>query len=136
MPKGILLITPDRKTRDIFSRVQAAVAPEIPFWGVEDTRMGSDVLSAYGSHVIFLDVTMPYAWEFLDRLKRSEQYGEIPVVVMMFTMSREEWEEAKVRGAQAYCFRSYDADYFREILTALAGHIREGTLASMRYTVY
>ena len=90
---------------------------------------GREGLQALGEHadveLIFLDVNMPQmnGLEFLQEVKRSSAFMEIPVVMVSTEGKDEDTERALQAGASAYIKKPFQANEVLEAVAQIAGAV-------------
>ncbi len=75
--------------------------------------------------LIFLDINMPVmtGWQFLTKIKRNEQYKDIPVIIFSTSSHRRDINIAFDLGAQSYCVKPDEPEDLRSMLSLIVKHI-------------
>jgi CheY-like chemotaxis protein len=83
--------------------------------------------------IIFLDINMPQmnGWRCLTKLKESETYKGIPVIMYSTSSNKKDIEIAFDLGALFFFTKPNDYKQLKEFLRIVVLHLEEGSLDSM-----
>lgn len=123
MIKTFLLADDDPDDVALFREALCIIDPSIVFHFAQDGRAALERLSDKNLEepdIIFLDINMPImnGWECLAKLKLSDLYNYIPVVIYSTASYRKEIEKAFDMGA--FCFFTKPTDFDQLIINLRA----------------
>jgi CheY-like chemotaxis protein len=121
MVKTFLLADDDPDDVAIFREALFIIDPNIVFYFANNGRVALEKLGDKDLEepdIIFLDINMPVmnGWECLTKLKLSESYNDIPVIIYSTASYKREIEKAFDLGA--LCFFTKPTD-FKELIINL-----------------
>jgi CheY-like chemotaxis protein len=138
MRKIFLLVDDDTDDTDMFHEALTEIDPSTVFYRAVD---GVDALSILEKHeqpmphIIFLDVNMPRmdGWECLARLKTSDAYKNIPV--MMYSTSAHQRDIDMALGHGALCYMTKPSEYsqLKKILAEIIAHLDDNLLDAIKH---
>jgi CheY-like chemotaxis protein len=140
MNRVFLLADDDPDDVDMFREALSTIDPAIVFYHAQDGRGVLDILGDKNlakPDIIFLDINMPImnGWECLAKLKESEWYRNIPVVIYSTASYHKEVDKAFDMGAICFFTKPTEfkqliinlgmiADNLGKDMLALIGHLK------------
>lgn len=128
----------DTDDTDMFHEALMDVDPSSVFHRARD---GQDALAKLEKsamelpHIIFLDINMPRmnGWECLAKLKASDTYKSIPV--MMYSTSAHQRDIDTALDQGALCFMTKPSEYkeLKKILAEIITHLDDNLLDAVRH---
>lgn len=134
MNKVFLLVDDDSDDSELFSEAIHENDAEIAVHAAANGREAFRVLDQIERpDIIFLDINMPImnGWECLTRLKTSNEYKDIPVIMYSTSSHKKDIDLAAETGAAAFMSKPHDYQELRRILQELTDHVRKGTINSI-----
>jgi two-component system, chemotaxis family, chemotaxis protein CheY len=122
MPLDVLIVDDSAAIRKILHRV--LVQAELPLGKVLEARDGQDALKKLGSNsvgLILSDIHMPNmdGIEMLSRLKSSDEFRAVPVIMVTTGGSQDKVLQALELGAAGYVRKPFTPDQIKEKLEGL-----------------
>ncbi|MCW3082791.1 MAG: rcp1 3 [Bacteroidetes bacterium] len=125
MIQSILLVDDDADDTELFSEALHDIAPSILLFYAKD---GIDALEKLDKmqelpELIFLDINMPRmnGWECLGKLKSSDQYQKIPVIMYSTSSIKKEMEIATSLGAINFISKPDNFTSLKNVLMVATG---------------
>lgn len=120
--RGTILVIDDEP--DL--RLLARIALEQAGYRVLEAGTGEDglaVIEAEEPDLVLLDLRLPGmpGWEVLDRLRSSERWGKLPVVVISAHASGHTLKEAQEQGSDGYLVKPFQRERLLAIAEKYAG---------------
>jgi len=83
--------------------------------------------------LIFLDINMPMmnGWQCLSRLKQTESYKDIPVIIYSTSSYPEDLEKSQHGGALCFFTKPSNFQQLKSSLAIVADHVNTGSLKSL-----
>lgn len=108
-------------------RLLARIALEQGGYRVLEAGTGEDGLALIESSqpdLVLLDLRLPgmQGWEVLDRLRKSERWRDLPVVVVSAHASGHTLKEAKDQGSDDYLVKPFQRERLLAIAAKYAGN--------------
>lgn len=134
MKKRFLLIDDDSDDRELFSEALLAVDPvsicdRLPDGEEALTKLASKQLDK--PDIIFLDINLPTmsGWQILSRLKKTEDYKQIPVII--YSTSTNPKDKLTAEDMGALCFFTKPANYrtLKSILEIVVKNIESNSIS-------
>lgn len=128
MEKIFLLADDDTDDTELFCEALEQVDPSIICYCAADGKKLLEILdneSLKKPQLIFLDINMPgmNGWECLKRLKDSEAYRQIPVLMYSTSAHQREADRALDMGALCFFTKPTYFNELKEILQVLASNV-------------
>jgi len=134
--KKFLIVDDDSDDRELFCEALGEVIPDSTCYNAPNGRKAIIALDNREINLpdlIFLDINMPVmnGWQCLSRLKETEAYKAIPVIMYSTSSYPEDVERAQRSGA--VCFFSKPSNYqdLKKSLALFANYINTGSLATL-----
>lgn len=111
MIKKILLIDDDTDDLEMFSEALSEVDPSVKCIQAIDCFIALELLEKKAEpDLIFLDINMPRmnGWECLSKLKNTEEYKNIPVIMYSTSSHQKEKETASELGASDFISKPHN----------------------------
>jgi CheY-like chemotaxis protein len=116
----ILLIDDDIDDQLIFCEIIQEISPVIVCISAHNGLEGLNKLAGMdpGPTMIFLDLNMPgiSGWECLERIRRDQRTGRIPVVIMTTSDNQADRKRALELGARAFVTKTADLVSLRHVI--------------------
>ena len=129
--KRFLLTDDDRDDREMFSEALASIAPDIVYHWAEDGRQALQLLANNDKpDILFLDINMPImnGWELLHKLKKDNNYNDIPVIIYTTSSEQRDKEIAKDLGALCFVTKPDNFKIMKSILKVVVDHLNKNSL--------
>ncbi len=125
MGKFFLLVDDDNDDAELFSEALAEINPPVNFYHVEDGHRAFHFLSNAQNKkpdIIFLDINMPEVsgWQCLIKLKKHEDYKNIPVIMYSTSSALRDKQIAIELGALGLLTKPADFKILVKILNNIA----------------
>ncbi|MEO6305101.1 MAG: response regulator [Bacteroidia bacterium] len=133
--KIILLIDDDADDCKLFSDALVETDPTTIFYNATNGRDAFKVLEKINTpDVIFLDINMPVmnGWECLDKLKKTEAYLHIPVIMYSTSTDQKEMSIAAERGALHFISKPYNYLELKRTLDMVVSKLHSNELHTLR----
>lgn len=87
--------------------------------------------------LIFLDINLPVmnGWDFLKKLKQSEQLRKIPVVIYSTSSHQRDKDIAGELGAVCFITKPDQYRQIRQLLSGIVQHLKHHTIASLAQAI-
>lgn len=122
MPVDVLIVDDSAAIRKILQRVlHQAEIPIGQIFEAGDGQQAVDALEEHSVGLILSDINMPNmdGLEFLGRLKASEAWRQVPVIMITTEGSQAKVMEAVQLGARGFLRKPFTAEQIKEKLTGL-----------------
>jgi CheY-like chemotaxis protein len=134
--KKFLIIDDDADDREMFCEALREVMPECICRGASNGRRAFQALDNAEMDIpdlIFLDINMPVmnGWQCLKKLKDSEAYKHIPVIMYSTSSYPEDVEKAQHLGALCFFSKPPRFEELKKGLALVVAHQRAGSLGSL-----
>ena len=134
--KKFLIVDDDTDDRDLFREALEEVTPDSVCYNAPN---GLRALLALENgeievpDIIFLDINMPVmnGWQLLAKLKESQVYKMIPVIMYSTSSFQEDIEKAQQLGALCFLTKPSNFKKLKSILALVADHMYNGSLNSL-----
>ena len=129
--KRFLLTDDDRDDREMFSEALASIAPDIVYHWAEDGRQALQLLAGNDKpDILFLDINMPVmnGWELLHKLKKDNNYNDIPVIIYTTSSEQRDKEIAKDLGALCFVTKPDNFRLMKSILKVVVDDLDKNSL--------
>ena len=128
MQKVFLLADDDSDDADLFGEALMEIDPAIIFYHAPNGLLIWDKLEnkdLQQPHIIFLDINMPgmNGWQCLAKLKNTETYKNIPVIIYSTTSNQREIEIAQDLGAACFITKPNDYKLLKQLLSIIAENL-------------
>jgi two-component system chemotaxis response regulator CheY len=122
MPLDVLIVDDSAAIRKILHRV--LVQAELPLGRVLEANDGQEALSTLGENpvgLILSEINMPNmdGIEMLGRLKASEEFKAVPIIMVTTENSQDKVLQALELGAAGYVRKPFTPDQIKEKLAGL-----------------
>ena len=139
--KRVLIVDDDQDDTSLFSEALNDVDPGSVCYCATDGLEAIEKLdSSEIQHpdIIFLDLNMPgmNGWECLSKLKSTEHYRNIPVIIHTTSARKDDRELARELGAICFVTKSYDFKQIKQMLQIVLEKLRLNAPGSICETVY
>jgi CheY-like chemotaxis protein len=132
--KKFLLTDDDRDDREMFSEALASIAPDIVYHWAEDGQQALQLLASDDKpDVLFLDINMPVmnGWELLHKLKKDNNYNDIPVIIYTTSSEQRDKEIAKDLGALCFVTKPDNFRLMKSILKVVVDNLDKNSLEAV-----
>lgn len=122
MPVDVLIVDDSAAIRKILQRVlHQAEIPIGQIFEAGDGQQAVDTLEEHSVGLILSDINMPNmdGLQFLGRLKASEAWRQVPVIMITTEGSQAKVMEAVQLGARGFLRKPFTAEQIKEKLTGL-----------------
>jgi CheY-like chemotaxis protein len=129
--KKFLLTDDDRDDREMFSEALASIAPDVVYHWAEDGRHALQLLANNDKpDILFLDINMPVmnGWELLHKLKKDNNYNDIPVIIYTTSSEQRDKEIAKDLGALCFVTKPDNFRLMKSILKVVVENLDKNSL--------
>lgn len=138
MGKIFLLVDDDTDDTDMFHEALMEVDPSTVFYRATDGHDALAKLEKYQHempHIIFLDINMPRmdGWECLARLKATDIYKNIPVMMYSTSAHQRDIDIAMDRGALCFMTKPSDYNELRHVLATIITNLDGNLLDAVRH---
>ena len=122
MPKQILIVDDSEMTRRLISTAIRRLG-DIEYEEAKDGFEAIQKLSAKRFDLLFVDINMPNinGLELIDYCQQSEQYKEIPIIVVSTEDSLKDQEKGIALGATNYLMKPIQLDQLIRVITHTIG---------------
>ncbi len=122
MPKQILIVDDSEMTRRLISTAIRKLG-DIEYEEAKDGFEAIQKLSAKCFDLLFVDINMPNinGLELIDYCQQSEQYKEIPIIVVSTEDSLKDQEKGIALGATNYLMKPIQLDQLIRVITHTIG---------------
>jgi CheY-like chemotaxis protein len=122
MPKRILIVDDSEMTRRLISTAIRGLG-DIEYEEAKDGFEAIQKLPTERFDLLFVDINMPNinGLELIDYCKQSEQYHQIPIVIISTEDSHKDQEKGLELGASAYLLKPIHLDQLIEIIKTTIG---------------
>lgn len=134
--KVFLLADDDSDDADLFREALLELDPSIIFYHAPDGLVIWEKLedkSLLPPQIIFLDINMPgmNGWQCLAKLKNTEAYKKIPVIIYSTTSNKREVEIAQDLGACCFITKPNDFKILKQVLQIIAENLDKDFLKAI-----
>lgn len=133
---NFLIVDDDTDDREMFCEALEMAAPGNACYQAANGRKAFTALENGEMPIpdlIFLDINMPVmnGWQLLLKLKQTEAYKSIPVIMYSTSSHQEDMEKAQQLGALCFFIKPFSFMQLKQSLALVAHHAGNGTLASL-----
>lgn len=138
--KNILIIDDDADDREMFYEALREVIADAVCYSASNGHKALMALDdgEFGiPSLIFLDINMPVmnGWQFLSKLKGTEKYKNIPVIMYSTSSQPEDLEKAQHSGALCFFTKPSRFLELKNILALVAEHIHNNSLETLHTAI-
>lgn len=131
-----LLIDDDADDRELFAEALDTVDPAITCSfseNAEDALVKLETEKIAQPNLIFLDINLPgmNGWECLKKLKESDQYKNIPVIIYSTSSHQRDKQEAEMSGALCLITKPSNFKQLIKVLTEIVTHVKNNSYSSI-----
>ncbi|PID58297.1 two-component system response regulator [candidate division KSB3 bacterium] len=122
MSKNILIVDDSEMTRRLISTAIRRLE-DIEYEEAKDGFEAIQKLPTNAFDMLFVDINMPNinGLELIDYCKQSEQYRQIPIVIISTEDSRRDQEKGLELGASAYLLKPIQLDQLLDVIKTTLG---------------
>jgi CheY-like chemotaxis protein len=134
--KNFLIVDDDDDDREMFCEALQEVNPDCQCYTAQNGRRAITALEdgeIDKPDLIFLDINMPVmnGWQCLSKLKESETYKAIPVIMYSTSSYPEDVKSAQRLGALCFFSKPSRFTELKNILSLVVDHMGKASLASL-----
>jgi CheY-like chemotaxis protein len=134
--KKFLIIDDDADDREMFCEALMEVIPDCICYKVPNGRRAIAALDNEEMDIpdlVFLDINMPVmnGWQCLGKLKETQAYQAIPVIMYSTSSYREDLEKAQDLGALCFFTKPSSFREIKQSLALVANHVLTDSLGML-----
>lgn len=124
MSYNILIVDDSEVIRNVMARTLKMCGVDIgEIYYAENGKQGLEQLSNSWPDLVFCDINMPVmdGLEFVNELHKSDEWRDLPVVIVSTEGSQTRMEELRQSGIKGYIRKPFKAEQVAEIIEQLLG---------------
>ena len=124
MAYNILIVDDSSITRNVMARTIQISGIEVgEIYFAENGKVGLERLKDAWPDIVFCDINMPVmnGIEFVEKLQESDEWRDLPVVIVSTEGSSTRMDELRARGIRGYIRKPFTAEQVAQMIEKVLG---------------